>query len=89
MATQNEPLIESDLGGRAREEVERIASRGQAVLTMGEAELAAILDGVQGSVQAALGERGTAVNYAPAFSLGALFGAALTVIAVIVGAAIG
>ena len=82
MSQQDEPVIAPTLGERARGEVERIVDRGSAVLTMGTEELAAILDGVQQSVEAALGERQTEHNVAPAFALGAVFGVVLTLLAV-------
>ena len=82
MAQTDEPVIAPTLGERAREQVERIVDRGPAVLTMGQEELAAVLDGVQQSVEAALGGQTQERNYAPAFAIGAVFGVVLTLLAV-------
>lgn len=94
MATQDRPISDPPLGERVIEDVESAvrqtaARAGEAVL-MGAEEIAALIDGLQVAVAAALeGQQPREHNVAPAFALGALFGVLLTLAAVGVGALIG
>ena len=80
MAKQDDPLIEPTLAERVRGQVEDVAARFDtpAALSLGAEEIRLLLEGVEDSVRRGLGDQTKETNYAPAASIGALFGALLS-----------
>ncbi len=82
MAKQDDPLIEPSLAERVRGQVEDVAARFDtpAAISLGAEEIRLLLEGVEDSVRRGLGDAPKETNYAPAASIGALFGATLALV---------
>ena len=81
MAVTDEPVIPSSIGERVAEEVRDLSARftpAPAALSLGAEELRLLFEGVEDSVKRGLGEASSERNYAPAFAIGAAFGAGLS-----------